>query len=142
MKKFNSFKDLVVWQKSMDLTVSVYSNIKKLPQIENFGLISQIQRSVVSVPSNIAEGYGRNQTRDFIRFLQISMGSLYELQTQMEICYRLTYIEKEEYNTFDQHSVEIAKNAFQFNTETQGFSLIPGTISLNSEAQRYSTSTD
>lgn len=109
MKKFNSFKDLVVWQKSMDLTVSVYSNIKKLPQIENFGLISQIQRSVVSVPSNIAEGYGRNQTRDFIRFLQISMGSLYELQTQMEICYRLTYIEKEEYNTFDQHSVEIAK---------------------------------
>lgn len=109
MKKFNSFKDLIVWQKSMDLTVYVYSNIKKLPQIENFGLLSQIQRSVVSVPSNIAEGYGRNQTRDFIRFLQISTGSLYELQTQMEICHRLTYIEKAEYNTFDQYSVEIAK---------------------------------
>ncbi|WP_010663277.1 four helix bundle protein [Marinilabilia salmonicolor] len=109
MKKFNSFKDLLVWQKSMNLTVTVHSSIKKLPQIENFGLISQMQRSVVSVPSNIAEGYGRNQTRDFIRFLQISMGSLYELQTQMEICYRLAYIEKEEYDNFDLDSVEIAK---------------------------------
>jgi four helix bundle protein len=68
-----------------------------------------MQRSVVSVPSNIAEGYGRNQTRDFIRFLQISMGSLYELQTQMEICYRLAYIEKKEYDNFDHDSVEIAK---------------------------------
>ncbi|RCW36097.1 four helix bundle protein [Marinilabilia salmonicolor] len=109
MKKFNSFKDLLVWQKSMNLTVAAYSSIKKLPQIENFGLISQMQRSVVSVPSNIAEGYGRNQTRDFIRFLQISMGSLYELQTQMEICYRLAYIEKKEYDNFDHDSVEIAK---------------------------------
>ena len=109
MKKFNSFKDLLVWQKSMNLTVAAYSSIKKLPQIENFGLISQMQRSVVSVPSNIAEGYGRNQTRDFIRFLQISIGSLYELQTQMEICYRLAYIEKKEYDNFDHDSVEIAK---------------------------------
>ncbi|PRZ02142.1 four helix bundle protein [Marinilabilia salmonicolor] len=109
MKKFNSFKDLLVWQKSMNLTVAAYSSIKKLPQIENFGLISQMQRSVVSVPSNIAEGYGRNQTRDFIRFLQISMGSLYELQTQMEICYRQAYIKKKEYDNFDHDSVEIAK---------------------------------
>ncbi|MDI3521621.1 MAG: hypothetical protein PWR04_1609 [Anaerophaga sp.] len=109
MTKVNSFKDLLVWQKSMDLTVFVYSSIKKLPQVENFGLVNQIQRSVVSVPSNIAEGYGRNQTRDFIRFLQISLGSLFELQTQMEICYRLNYIDKKEYAIFHKNSVEIAK---------------------------------
>lgn len=54
MKRFNSFKDLIVWQKSMDLTVFVYSNIKKLPQLENFGLISQMQRSVVSIPSKVS----------------------------------------------------------------------------------------
>jgi four helix bundle protein len=60
MKKISSFQDLLVWQKSMDLTISIYSCIKKLPQSENFGLVSQMQRSVVSVPSNIAEGYGRN----------------------------------------------------------------------------------
>ncbi|WP_016777867.1 four helix bundle protein [Anaerophaga thermohalophila] len=109
MTKVNSFKDLLVWQKSMELTVFVYSSIKKLPQAETFGLVNQIQKSVVSVPSNIAEGYGRNQTRDFIRFLQISLGSLFELQTQMEICYRLDYIDKKEYAIFHKNSIEIAK---------------------------------
>jgi four helix bundle protein len=109
MTKVNSFKDLLVWQKSMELTVFVYSSIKKLPQAETFGLVNQIQKSVVSVPSNIAEGYGRNQTRDFIRILQISLGSLFELQTQMEICYRLDYIDKKEYAIFHKNSIEIAK---------------------------------
>lgn len=109
MKKISSFKDLLVWQKAMNLTISVYSCIKKLPQAENFGLVSQMQRSAVSVPSNIAEGYGRNQTKDFTRFLQISLGSLFELQTQMEICLRLKYIETKDYQDFDQNSIEIAK---------------------------------
>ena len=117
MTKVNSFKDLLVWQKSMELTVFVYSSIKKLPQAETFGLVNQIQKSVVSVPSNIAEGYGRNQTRDFIRFLQISLGSLFELQTQMEICYRLDYIDKKEYAIFHKKQHRNCKNAYQLNKQ-------------------------
>lgn len=93
----------------MDLTVFVYSCIKKLPPTENFGLTAQIQKSVVSIPSNIAEGFGRSHTKDFIRFLKISMGSLFELQTQMEICYRLSYIREEEYKIFNKKSTEISK---------------------------------
>jgi four helix bundle protein len=69
MNQIKSYKDLIVWQKSMNLVVIGYQLLKKLPPNENFGLISQVQRSLVSVPSNIAEGYGRNSTKDYIRFL-------------------------------------------------------------------------
>jgi four helix bundle protein len=80
----------------MDLVVDVYAIIKTLPQRELYALSSQMQRSVVSVPSNIAEGFGRNHTKEFIHFLQISLGSLYEIQTQIEICVRLKYITEQE----------------------------------------------
>jgi four helix bundle protein len=79
-----SYRDLIVWQKSMSLVTEVYKLTRQLPDEERFGLISQIKRSSVSIPSNIAEGYGRNYRNDYIRFLQISRGSLYECQTQLE----------------------------------------------------------
>ena len=87
------YRELIVWQKSMDLVEMIYK-IDYLNE-ERFGLSSQIRRSSISIPSNIAEGYGRNSTKDYIRFLQISKGSLYELQTQLEISYRLKYIDTE-----------------------------------------------
>lgn len=73
----------------MKLVTDVYLITKPLPKEELYGLTSQIRKSSVSVPSNIAEGYGRNSTNDYIRFLQIASGSLYELQTQLEICLNL-----------------------------------------------------
>lgn len=76
----------------MSVVLLVYGKTKGFPKEETFGLTSQIQRSVVSIPSNIAEGYGRNSTGDYIRFLQIASGSLYEFQTQLEICFRLGYL--------------------------------------------------
>jgi len=77
----------------MDLTIEVYSLVKHLPKEELFALSDQMRRSVVSIPSNIAEGEGRNSDKDLIKFLLIARGSLWELSTQMEICERLGYLE-------------------------------------------------
>lgn len=86
------YKNLKVWQKAMDLTESVFHVIKNFPSEERFGLTSQIRRSAVSVPSNIAEGAGRNSNLDFIRFLNIANRSLNELETQILIGHRLKYL--------------------------------------------------
>jgi four helix bundle protein len=87
----NSYKDLLVWQRSMDLVVIVYEITARLPANEQFGLISQTRRCVVSVPSNIAEGYGRQATGEYRHHLLISRGSLLELETQLLLCERLNY---------------------------------------------------
>ncbi len=87
----------------MHLVTDIYHLTKCLPKDEIYGLISQIRRCSVSIPSNIAEGYGRKSTVDYTRFLQIAIASLYELQTQLEICLNLKYIEDKIFNsTFDQ----------------------------------------
>ncbi len=79
MKKIKTYRELIVWEKSMSLVNQIYKVSKQFPNDENFGLTSQLRRSAVSVPSNIAEGYGRNSLNDYIRFLNISVGSLYEI---------------------------------------------------------------
>ncbi|WP_411766942.1 four helix bundle protein [Winogradskyella sp. A3E31] len=78
-----TYRDLIVWQKSLKFVALVYELTKKFPEEERFGLTSQIKRSSVSIPSNIAEGCGRNYTKDYSRFLQIARGSLYEMKTQI-----------------------------------------------------------
>jgi len=104
-----SYRDLIVWQKSMRLVTQIYLITKGLPKSELYGLTSQIRRSSISLPSNIAEGYGRNSTNDYIRFLQIACGSLYEVQTQLEICYNLEYISKKIFNGIYEQSREIER---------------------------------
>ncbi len=84
-----SFRELVVWQKSIDLATTVYRMTSDFPRHELYGLTSQIRRCAVSVPSNIAEGQGRNSTGEFRQFLGIARGSNFELQTQIEIARRL-----------------------------------------------------
>jgi len=86
------FEKLTVWQKSMELVELVYTLTSTFPKQEKFSLISQINRSAVSIPSNIAEGKGRGSDREFKQFLYISRGSLFELRTQLEIARRLKYI--------------------------------------------------
>ena len=95
MSEIKSYRDLMVWQKSKALVKSIYALSKDFPKEEAYGLTSQIRRSAISVPSNIAEGYGRRSTSDFIRFLRMASGSLYELQTQVEIALDLEYVKKE-----------------------------------------------
>ena len=84
-------KNLEVWKKSINLVVNVYKISGAFPKTEKYGLISQIQRAVVSVPSNIAEGAARNSTKEYIRFLSIAQGSLSELETQLIISEKLGY---------------------------------------------------
>ncbi|MBL7966234.1 MAG: four helix bundle protein [Prolixibacteraceae bacterium] len=105
----HTYRDLIVWQKAMSMVLLVYGETKGFPKEETFGLTSQIQRSVVSIPSNIAEGYGRNSTGDYIRFLQIASGSLYEFQTQLEISSQLGYLSEEKYVEINSLSIEIEK---------------------------------
>lgn len=86
------YKKLIVWQKSMNLVVEVYKIVKLLPKEETYALSDQMRRSVISIPSNIAEGQGRDSTREYIRFLSIARGSCFELDTQLNACVMVQYI--------------------------------------------------
>ena len=86
-----SHKDLTVYKTSLDFVVAIYDVTKNFPSDEKFGLTSQLRRSALSIPSNIAEGAARNGSKEFCRFLYISLGSLAEVETQLEISRRLEY---------------------------------------------------
>ena len=86
------YKKLIVWQKAMDLTDEIYHLVKYLPAEERFALSDQMRRSAVSVPSNIAEGYGRHTENEFKKYLAIARGSIFELETQLTICQRQNYL--------------------------------------------------
>jgi len=86
------YENLKIWQESMELAEIVYKLIKQFPDYEKFDLASQIRRSAISVPSNIAERKGRNSDKEFKQFLYIARGSLFELRTQLELARRLNYI--------------------------------------------------
>jgi len=90
-----NFKELKVWEKSYQLSLDIYRVTTKFPDDEKFGLISQIRRATVSIPSNIAEGYGRRTRADYIKFLHIAYGSCCELETQMLISIDLNYLDNE-----------------------------------------------
>jgi four helix bundle protein len=93
MSGIKSYKDLLIWQKGFQIVISTYKLIKDFPQEELYALTSQIKRASVSIPSNIAEGYGRNTDKSFSHFIDISRGSLYELETQLLIAKELEYIQ-------------------------------------------------
>ncbi len=105
----SSYKDLKVWQKSMDMVIAVYNATALLPNEEKFGLANQMNRAAVSIPSNIAEGHGRNSNKEFIKFLYISRGSLLELETQTEICFRLNLIDSETRDCLNDYFTQISK---------------------------------
>tara|TARA_R110001592_G_C12801192_1_gene716980 strand:+ start:139 stop:495 length:357 start_codon:yes stop_codon:yes gene_type:complete len=91
-----SYRDLDVWQNAMSLVEAVYKATADFPAEEKYGLSSQIRRCAVSIPSNIAEGFMRKSTKEYIQFLYISLGSLGELDTQLEISNRLKYMSNQE----------------------------------------------
>lgn len=92
--KINSYRDLLVWQKGLELAYLLYEITRSFPQEEKFGLTSQIRRAAVSIPSNIAEGQARYGKKEFIRYLYIAKGSLAELDTQCLIARELGYVEE------------------------------------------------
>ena len=94
--RIDDYKDLIVWKKAMELTKTAYLLARILPKEENYALGDQIRRSSVSIPSNIAEGYGRTSPRDYARFLSMARGSSYELETQILLCIDLGYIQEKD----------------------------------------------
>lgn len=93
------FRDLIVWQKAMELVAEVYRLVKRLPKEELFALSDQIRRAAISIPSNIAEGQGRNSLKEFIHFLAIAKGSKAELETQLLLCVKVNYLNNSEIET-------------------------------------------
>ena len=107
--KTSDFKELKVWQKAIDLTVAIYSITKQFPPEEKFGICSQMRRSAVSIPSNIAEGHGRSTKNDYFHFLSIARGSVCELQTQLIISEKLEFISREDNMILQNQLTEIDK---------------------------------
>ena len=102
-----TFRELFIWQKAMVLVTNTYQTTRKFPKEELFGLTSQIRRSSISIPSNIAEGFGREGNKEFNRFVNISIGSLFEFQTQIEIAKNINYIDENEFKKLYEESREL-----------------------------------
>jgi four helix bundle protein len=95
-KKIESYKDLIVWQKGIELVNEIYVLTKRFPKEEIYGLTNQMRRAAVSIPANIAEGWGRNSTKNYIQFIRISRGSLYEIETMIVIAKNQNYIDEDQ----------------------------------------------
>ena len=108
-QKIKNFKELRIWKLGKEISIETYGAVKAFPNEEKFGLTSQIRRSAVSIPSNIAEGAGRNTEKQFINFLGISSGSAYELQTQLLLAQRLKLVEKSKVETVINEVIEVQK---------------------------------
>ena len=104
-----AYRKLKVYQKALQWVVDVYGLCAKFPDVERFALSSQVRRAAVSVTSNIAEGMSRSSNKEIAHFLEISFGSLMEVQSQMEIAQLLNYIKKEDIDELDVKTVEISK---------------------------------
>jgi four helix bundle protein len=103
------YRELIVWQKAIGLVETVYRATENFPKTEIYALTNQIRRAAVSIPSNIAEGQGRNSTRDFLHFLSVAQGSLLELETQIIIAERLGYLDKVQENSLLEATAEISR---------------------------------
>jgi len=104
-----SYRDLVVWQKAMDLVVDCYRVSTRFPDSERYGLTSQLQRAAVSIPANIAEGRARGHLKEFINHLGIACGSQAELETHLEIAFRLKYLDADAQSKLNQRLAEIGR---------------------------------
>ena len=107
------FEKLKVWQMGMEISEKIYSFTKKFPDDEKFGLTSQMRRSAISIPANIAEGKGRFHNKEYLQFLYIARGSLYELMTQIKLAQRLKYVGEKE-------SMDILKLCWDISGGTNG----------------------
>lgn len=115
----HKFKDLIVWQKGRSFVKDIYLITQKLPNTEQFGLISQIRRAAVSISTNIAEGAGRNSTPDFVRFLDIANGSSFEVESLLLLCTDLGYFDNEDITPLLSELDNIQKLLFKFKKHLQ-----------------------
>jgi four helix bundle protein len=119
MRLRHNFKNLKVWQKAVDLAVSVYELTKSFPSEEKFGITSQMRRSSVSIPSNIAEGTARNSSKAFSNCLDISLGESFELETQAIIANRVGILGENQFAQFSDEISEVQKMIIGFKTTVE-----------------------
>ena len=110
----HNYRELKIWQRSMDFVVKIYEASASFPKEERYGLTSQLRSCAVSVPSNISEGAGRGTNKQFKRFLEFSMGSINEAQTQIELANRVKYLNKEAYDSLIDEALQIYKMILAF----------------------------
>lgn len=110
----NNYKNLEIWKRSVKLATDIYQITKNFPEEEKYGLVSQLRRCAVSLPSNIAEGAGRGSGKDFKRFVNIAYGSSCELETQLLIAHKLEFVAIDTYKTIENEITEIQKMMFSF----------------------------
>jgi four helix bundle protein len=123
MAKFEKIEDIIVWQKGIELTNTIYSITSNIGFNKDFGLKDQIRRASVSIPSNIAEGFERNSVNQFIYFLIVAKGSAGELRTQLLIAKNQGYISEEEFGKINSEAMELSKKLGSFITYLKGFKL-------------------
>ncbi|SMD42514.1 four helix bundle protein [Aquiflexum balticum DSM 16537] len=123
MKPKHNFKNLKVWQKSVDLAVKVYHITKEFPSEEKFGMTSQMRRASVSIPSNIAEGTAKSTSKSFVNSLDISLGESYELETQAIIANLVGLLDKEQFTSLESDISEVQRmiNGFISTVESNPF---------------------
>ncbi len=114
IKAMNSYKDLTVWQKSVELIVEIYRLTGLFPKNELYGLTSQIRRAATSIPANIAEGYARKHRQEYTQFIRIAFGSGAELETHLFVAKKLAFIEEKEFNKSEALLVEVMKMLKKF----------------------------
>jgi four helix bundle protein len=112
-----SYRDLIIWQKGIELTTTVYRLTQQFPRQETYGLSAQMQRAATSIPSNIAEGYGRLGRREYRQFLSVARGSNFELQTQLEIARSLGYCDNTLLERAQSLSEEVGKMIYAISTK-------------------------
>ncbi|GAB4127853.1 MAG: hypothetical protein Fur0015_01530 [Ignavibacteriales bacterium] len=118
-----SFKDLIVWQKAHKLVLKIYGITKEFPLDEKYGLVSQMRRAAVSIPSNIVEGHSRAGRKEFLNFLSIANGSLSELKYQILLCKDLNFINDTDFDSLEKDIEEISKILFSFSKSLKESSL-------------------
>ena len=109
MSEIKSYRDLQVWQRAMDLAVACYDVTRDFPKSETYGMASQIRRASVSIPANIAEGFGRDSTGNFVSFLRVSQGSLKELETHLLLSIRVGLSEQQSVDPLLQQCDELGR---------------------------------
>jgi four helix bundle protein len=107
--KIQSYRELIAYQKAYQLALDIYKTTKKFPKDELFGIVSQMRRSAVSVPCNIAEGYCRNHRKEYVQFLNIAFGSCGELETLLSLSKDLGYLALNDFNTFDEQLKDVSR---------------------------------
>lgn len=132
----HNYKNLHIWQEGINLARKIYEVTSNFPTNERFGIVSQMTRAAVSIPSNIAEGAGRNSNKDFANFLGIAIGSIFELHTQIAICEQIGYINEETAKQLEQQIYTLQQQITTYKQRIEGSAPRQGEKSPTSESKK------